>query len=184
MSDSGTEIVDGGGDGWLEYLVLRDRSEDREETVDAGGLFIMIGAAPADRLAATGVQRDAQGFIVTGTGSCAGPRLAAGAPTILLETSMPGVFAAGDVRHGAGRRVASAVGEGAVAIQLLHQFFAPSSDSHEAVRAEPLTVLDRPFFGKVWAWLRILTRQGISGSDTASGTPSPRSCRRRPRTVG
>ena len=61
-----TEIVDGGGDGWLEYLRLRDRSVDREETVDAGGLFIMIGANPRTDWLPAELQRDAEGFLITG----------------------------------------------------------------------------------------------------------------------
>lgn len=62
-----TEIVGGGGDGWLEYLVLRDRAEGGEETVNAGGLFLMIGARPHTEWLPPEVDRDAQGFVLTGT---------------------------------------------------------------------------------------------------------------------
>ena len=119
-----TDIVDGGGDGWLEYLVLRDRSEGEDETVDAGGLFVMIGATPRTGWLPPEVHRDAQGFIVTGTDLAPDLAWPLERRPFLLETSLPRVFAAGDVRHGAGKRVAASVGEGAVAIQLLHQLFA------------------------------------------------------------
>jgi thioredoxin reductase (NADPH) len=111
----GTEIVGGGGDGWLDHLVLRDRADGTEETVDAGGLFLMIGASPNTAWLPPEVHRDERGFILTGkdAGNAA-----------FLGTSMPGVFAAGDVRHGSVKRVASAVGEGSIAIQLLHELYA------------------------------------------------------------
>ncbi len=118
-----TEVVDGGGDGWLDHLTLYDHVLDRRETVEAGGLFVLIGANPRTDWLPANLQRDERGFLLTGPDLLdhAWPD---GRAPYLLETSMPGVFAAGDVRRGAGRRVASAVGEGAVAIQLLHQLFA------------------------------------------------------------
>jgi thioredoxin reductase (NADPH) len=117
-----TEVVDGGGDSRLEHLVLRATSEGTEETVEAGGLFVMIGARPHTEWLPSEVARDDQGFLLTGTdlGDSSWPLERS---PLLLETSMPGVFAAGDVRHGSVKRVASAVGEGSVAIQLLHQLF-------------------------------------------------------------
>src|SRR5688500_10289127 len=84
----------------------------------------MIGASPHTGWLPHEVARDAQGFLITGTDLAARNRRPLERSPYLLETSMPGVFAAGDVRHGASRRVASAVGEGAVAIQLLHRLFA------------------------------------------------------------
>jgi thioredoxin reductase (NADPH) len=135
-----TEIVDGGGDGWLEYLVLRDRSEGRDETVDAGGLFVMIGATPRTGWLPPEVHRDAHGFIVTGTDLAPDLAWPLERRPFLLETSMPRVFAAGDVRHGAGKRVASAVGEGAVAIQLLHQLFANDQRQPRGRSRDPLAV--------------------------------------------
>jgi thioredoxin reductase (NADPH) len=135
-----TEIVNGGGDGWLEYLVLRDCSDEREETVDAGGLFVMIGANPRTGWLPPEVDRDAQGFIVTGTDLSQELAWPLERRPLLLETSMPGVLAAGDVRHGAGKRVASAVGEGAVAIQLLHQLFAFDQRQPRGRPREPLAV--------------------------------------------
>jgi thioredoxin reductase (NADPH) len=117
-----TEIVGGGGDGWLEQLVLRDR-EGSEETVDADGLFLMIGARPHTEWLPSEVDRDGQGFVLTGADLPDERDWQLDRTPLALETSMPGVFAAGDVRHGSVKRVASAVGEGSVAIQLLHRLF-------------------------------------------------------------
>jgi thioredoxin reductase (NADPH) len=119
-----TEIVGGGGDGWLEHLVLRDRAEENEETVAADGLFLMIGARPHTEWLPPQVDRDALGFVLTGTDLSDDRAWPIDRAPFLLETSMPGVFAAGDVRYGSVKRVASAVGEGSVAIQLLHRLFA------------------------------------------------------------
>jgi thioredoxin reductase (NADPH) len=118
-----TEIVGGGGDGWLEHLVLRDRAEGGEETVNADGLFLMIGARPHTDWLPREVDSDARGFVLTGTDLPDNAWPLDRSP-FLLETGMPRVFAAGDVRHGSVKRVASAVGEGSVAIQLLHRLFA------------------------------------------------------------
>ena len=136
-----TEVVGGGGDGWLEYLLLRDRSDGPEETVDASGLFVMIGANPHTGWLPPEVHRDDQGFLVTGTDLADYEHWPMERGPYLLETSMPGVFAAGDVRHGAGRRVASAVGEGAVAIQLLHQLFAADQRHPRGRSRHPSTVV-------------------------------------------
>ena len=119
----GTEIVGGGGDGWLEQLVLRDRADGSEETVDADVLFLMIGARPHTEWLPTEVDRDSEGFILTGTDLRDDRDWPLDRSPSLLETSMPRVFAAGDARHGSVKRVASAVGEGSVAIQLLHRLF-------------------------------------------------------------
>ena len=119
-----TEVVGGGGDdGWLRRLVLREAG-GAEETVDAEGLFLMIGARPRTDWVPPEVARDSRGFILTGAdlGDDSGWPLERS--PYLLETSMPGVFAAGDVRHASVKRVASAVGEGSIAIQLVHQLVA------------------------------------------------------------
>ncbi len=120
----GTEIVGGGGHGWLEHLVLADRLRGGEETVDADALFLMIGGHPHTQWLPPEVERDDQGFVLTGTDLRDGRTWPLARSPFLLETSMPGVFAAGDVRHGSAKRVASAVGEGSVAVQLLHNLFA------------------------------------------------------------
>jgi thioredoxin reductase (NADPH) len=116
-----TEVVGGGGNGVLEHLVLRHSVRRIDEVVPADGLFVMIGAQPyTDWLPAT-VHRDTHGFVLTGAAATSHWTL--GRPPRTLETSMPGVFAVGDVRHGSVKRVASAVGEGSTAIQLLHDHF-------------------------------------------------------------
>ena len=119
----GTEIIGGGGDGWLEHLVLRDRADGGEETVDADGLFLMIGARPHTEWLPAEVDRDERDFVLTGADLRDDSTWPLDRSPLLLETSMPRVFAAGDVRHGSVKRVASAVGEGSVAIQLLHSLF-------------------------------------------------------------
>ena len=118
----GTEIVGGGGDGWLNHLVLRDRAKS-EETVDADGLFLMIGARPHTDWLPADVRRDPRGFVLTGADLPADSDWPLDRAPFPLETSLPGVLASGDVRCGSVKRVASAVGEGSIAIQLLHRMF-------------------------------------------------------------
>jgi thioredoxin reductase (NADPH) len=119
-----TDVVGGGGDdGWLRHLVLRDAG-GAEETVRAEGLFLMIGARPHTDWLPDEIERDSRGFVLTGGDLGDDGRWPLERNPYLLETSMPGVFAAGDVRHGAVKRVASAVGEGSIAIQLVHQLVA------------------------------------------------------------
>jgi thioredoxin reductase (NADPH) len=119
----GSEVVGGGGDGWLDYLVLR-ASGGEEETLPAKGLFLMIGARPRTDWLPAEITRDSRGFVVTGSDLPDDAGWPLERSPFLLETSMPGVFAAGDVRHGAVKRVASAVGEGSIAIQLVHRLLA------------------------------------------------------------
>ena len=139
----GTEIVGGGGDGWLEHLVLRDARTGSEETVAADGLFLMIGARPHTDWLPPEVDRDEQGFVLTGTDLRDDRAWPLDRSPFLLETSMPGVFAAGDVRHGSVKRVASAVGEGSVAIQLLHRLFAADRLHPRGRPKEPAVVTER-----------------------------------------
>jgi thioredoxin reductase (NADPH) len=139
----GTEIVGGGGDGWLEQLVLRDRADGSEETVDADGLFLMIGACPHTEWLPAEVDRDTRGFVLTGTDLRGEDAWPLDRSPVLLETSMPGLFAAGDVRHGSVKRVASAVGEGSVAIQLLHRMFVADGLQPRGRPKEPADVIGR-----------------------------------------
>ena len=121
-----TEVVGGGGATHLETLELRTKGNAATEVVAASALFLMIGAEPHTEWLSDSVARDERGFILTGrhlTRIGAGPvAWPLQRPPTLLETSIPGVFAAGDVRHRSVKRVASAVGEGATCIQLVHEY--------------------------------------------------------------
>ena len=119
----GTSVVGGGGDGHLDHLVLRAGAADSHETVAADGLFVLIGARPHTDWLPAEIARDQRGFLVTGADLSDDPGWPLRRHPFLLETSMPGVFAVGDVRHDSVKRVASAVGEGSIAIQLVHSLF-------------------------------------------------------------
>ena len=120
----GTEVVGGGGESWLEHLVLRQRADGAEEAVRADALFVMIGAQPNTDWLPDGLVRVESGFILTGADVESDGSWPCERSPLALETSMPGVFAAGDVRQGSMTRVASAVGEGSIAIKLVHELFA------------------------------------------------------------
>jgi thioredoxin reductase (NADPH) len=120
-----TEVADGGGDGHLEHLLLRDRETGDTATVPAAGLFILIGARPATSWLPEAIDRDQWGFLLTGADTAL--RWPLRRAPFLLETSLPGVFAAGDIRHASVKRVASAVGEGSIAIRLVHDYLAAPS---------------------------------------------------------
>jgi thioredoxin reductase (NADPH) len=119
-----TEVVGGGGEGRLERLELRDRDGGAVESVEAGALFLMIGARPHTDWLPAGIVCDASGFIGTGTDVAEAPAWPLERAPLSLETSMPGVFAVGDVRNGSMNRVASAVGEGSTAVRLVQDLFA------------------------------------------------------------
>jgi thioredoxin reductase (NADPH) len=121
---NGAEVVEARGDERLGSVVIRDESRDEEIETGADALFVMIGAEPMTAGVEGWLRRDEHGFLVTG------PDLLGGehgswplerAP-LHLESSQPGLFVAGDVRHGSIKRVASAVGEGAMAVALVHQY--------------------------------------------------------------
>jgi thioredoxin reductase (NADPH) len=129
----GTEVVGGsaGDDGWLQSLALRS-ADGGTETVPSDGLFLMIGADTNTSWLPAEIARGDGGFICTGLEAEAHGDWPLERSPLSLETSMPGVFAAGDVRHGSMNRVASAVGEGSIAIRLVHEYLAaeesPSRD--------------------------------------------------------
>ena len=121
-----TQVVGARGDTHLEALTLADRASGTEEEVVANWLFVFIGAAPRTDWLGKEVARDARGFVLTGPELSVDPQTPwplTRAP-FALETSVPGVFAAGDVRLDSMKRVASAVGEGAMAVYLTHRYLA------------------------------------------------------------
>jgi thioredoxin reductase (NADPH) len=119
-----SQVVAARGETHLEGLVIRDRDTSDEEEVAAGALFIFIGQTAHTDWLADVVQLDDRGFVLTGAdlGPLKGWNV--DRDPLPLETSVPGIFAAGDVRHGSIKRVAGAVGEGATAIRFVHQHLA------------------------------------------------------------
>ncbi|UDY35854.1 FAD-dependent oxidoreductase [Dermatobacter hominis] len=120
-----TEVVEGAGDGQLESLTLLDRPSGDRTTVPADGLFVLIGARPHTDWLPDVVARDDHGFVVTGADlshdGLLGDWLLPRSPRP-LETSLPGLFAVGDVRSRSMKRVASSVGEGSGAIKEIHRY--------------------------------------------------------------
>jgi thioredoxin reductase (NADPH) len=120
-----TEVVEATGSEHLESITLHNRESGEDQTVPTSAMFVFIGAMPHTEWLDGAIERDERGFILAGP-----DLLAAGRPKVwhlerdpfLLETSVPGVFAAGDVRHGSGKRVATAVGEGATAVMSVWQY--------------------------------------------------------------
>ena len=123
-----TEVVDAAGRGRLESLVLRDNVTGSAETFAADALFVMIGAEPRTDWLDGVVARDPAGYLLTGSDIPA-DAWSLDRPPAFLETSLPGVFAVGDVQHGSTKRVATSVGSGAMAIRLVHQYLADLPES-------------------------------------------------------
>ncbi len=122
-----SEVVACRGDGHLEALTLAERDSGMDEEVSTSWLFIFIGASPRTDWLGPGVVRDDHGFVVTGQdllSSALAQSWALPRAPYALETSVPGVFAAGDVRLDSMKRVASAVGEGAMSVYLVHRYLA------------------------------------------------------------
>jgi thioredoxin reductase (NADPH) len=121
-----TEVVEAHGDDHLEGLTLRDNSTETTEFFKAGHLFVFIGAAPQTDWLDGVIERDDRGFVLAGpdlvTDGTRPPGWSLDRPPYHLETSAPGVFVAGDVRAESAKRVASAVGEGAMAVMLVHRY--------------------------------------------------------------
>lgn len=125
------EVVDGDGETALERITLRDRLRGETEVRTCETLFVLIGADPHTGWLDGVVQRDGHGFLRTGPDvelNDDGLPWEPGRRPLRYETSLPGVFAVGDVRSGSVKRVASAVGEGSVAMSFVHEYLAPLPD--------------------------------------------------------
>jgi thioredoxin reductase (NADPH) len=112
------EVVGGGGGQRLERLEIRNNETDEIREVQAAALFILAGAEPRTSWLPDAIERDQRGYVVTGRDGARS-----------FETTVPGVFAVGDVRSGAAKRVAAAVGEGSVVIGQIHDYLAARADS-------------------------------------------------------
>lgn len=134
------EVRELGGDGGvLERIVVEDRASEGRRTLAVGALFVFIGAEPHTGWLEGVLELDENGFVVTGREALGRPtpeeeaRSGRGRDPFLLETSLPGVFAAGDARSGSVKRVASAAGEGSMAVQFVHRYLAESGISQDAL---------------------------------------------------
>lgn len=118
LTDS--EVIEGDGDGRLERMTIRHRSSGDQRQVPVNGLFVMIGAEPRTDWLPAEVERDERGFVLTGADAARSDAWVGARGPQPYETTVPGVFAVGDVRCGSVKRVASAVGEGSVVVSQVH----------------------------------------------------------------
>ena len=182
-----TEVVDGHGRQRLEGLTLRDRHTGATRTVPASAMFVLIGAEPRTDWLEGVVERDERGYVLTGRDlTCDGrppPGWPLERPPLPLETSLPGVFAAGDVRYRSVKRVASAVGEGSIAVQLVHEYLADAQEARGRVGGG-----GGGFSAAVWALARrvpagrattygLLAEAHYRGVGGTRGGPGPRGAR-------
>jgi thioredoxin reductase (NADPH) len=137
-----TRVVRAAGEARLGSIGVVDERTAEESELRADALFVLIGGAPRTPRAAGLLRRDERGFLATGPDVVAPGVDAGGAPAwplerapFFLETSYPGVFAAGDVRLGSIKRVASAVGEGAMAVQFVHRYLAELDEGRPTRKA-------------------------------------------------
>lgn len=126
-----TTVVDGGGEGQLEWVTLEDTTSGRRTTKQARGLFLLLGAAPRCDWLPPQLARDKHSFVLTGRDV---PRehWVDDVPPANLATTVPGIFAAGDIRAGSMKRVAAASGEGASVVPLVHAYLAPATEDELA----------------------------------------------------
>jgi thioredoxin reductase (NADPH) len=114
------------GNGRLEAITVQDTVTGASRELPAAAMFIFIGTAPWTGMVAALVERDPQGFILTGPDLMVNGHRPKGwtahRDPFPFETSVPGIFAAGDSRHGSGKRVAAAVGEGSATVSMIHQY--------------------------------------------------------------
>lgn len=121
-----TVVTEVHGNDRLEAITIQNNDTGESKTIDCPALFIFIGAVPHTEMVAGVIERNSAGFVLTGADLLRGGKKPKGwrlnRDPFMLETSVPGIFAAGDVRQGAVRRVASAVGQGAIAVNFVHQY--------------------------------------------------------------
>jgi len=122
-----SKVVEAQGENRLEFVTISNTQTGEQYTVPCSMLYIFIGAVPHTEVFAGLIERDANGFILTGQDLIQDGRKhpkgwSLDRSPFLLETNVPGIFAAGDVRHGSTKRVATSVGEGSLAVQLIHQY--------------------------------------------------------------
>jgi thioredoxin reductase (NADPH) len=119
-----SEVAACRGNGHLEQITIADRDSGRTEDLPTSWLFVFVGASPRTDWLGPAVVRDDKGFVVTGPDLLARGAWRLPRAPFALESSVPGVFAAGDVRLDSMKRVASAVGEGAMSVYLVHRYLA------------------------------------------------------------
>jgi thioredoxin reductase (NADPH) len=122
-----TKVIDGGGRGRLERLTLGDTVTGETSEVETAALFVSIGSRPHTDWLPDVVERDKWGFLLTGRDLARAEGWSLERPALMYETNVPGVFAVGDVRHRSVKRVASAVGEGSVVIEQVHEHLKSST---------------------------------------------------------
>jgi thioredoxin reductase (NADPH) len=117
-----TEVASMNGDGHLSSIEILDKLTEKKRTIETGALFSFIGATPRTDWLPAEIEKDEKSFVRTGITLADSPHWTLKRQPFLLETSRPGVFAAGDVRSGSVKRVASAVGEGSMSVQFVHEY--------------------------------------------------------------
>jgi thioredoxin reductase (NADPH) len=122
-----SKVTEVRGENRLEFITITNTYTGHLQMFPSDGLYIFIGAVPHTDVLVGLIERDANGFILTGPDLIHNGHKYPQGWTLdrqpyLLETNIPGIFAAGDVRHGSMKRVAASVGEGSIAVQLIHQY--------------------------------------------------------------
>jgi thioredoxin reductase (NADPH) len=120
--ETNAEVVDAFGDEHLEAIAVANRGTGQTTRRDAAGLFVMIGADAETAWLPDEIERDSRGYVLSGPEVLKSGRWPIERDPYLLETSVPGIFAVGDVRAGSVKRVAAGVGEGSMAIAFVHQY--------------------------------------------------------------
>lgn len=132
-----SEVVAVHGAQHLEAIDVVDRVNRAVRREDSGGVFVFIGADAETKWLPDEIARDPRGYVLTGEGAARSGRWPAKRDPYLLETSVPGIFACGDVRSGLVKRVASAVGEGSMSIAFIHQYLREAAEATRAAPAAP-----------------------------------------------